>query len=856
MTHRRAIRIRAIPEVHPMTSGTALLWVVLWITAGIASAQSTDVFNRGTAIGLERAIPANERGILCLTTDNAGRVYGGTTGRTAHLFVYDLASDEIRSLARLEGGVGFAHGLVRLADGSLIGGTQADPTGIAMQTDPRAVGHLYRFTLADRGPATVEDLALPVPGQGILTLAYSEPFQEIVGNTWPDGHFFTYNLKTKVSHDHGAIAGYRTFETPRHAEDINRGTAQKVNYPRQVSRAIAIVHESGAFTAGANGLLYRYDFDTHKLVKLDLRLPAVPGREPWASLDAALVYRRSHGGDGEYSCLLGGTSDGYLFELRLFGRTKHELRPRGKPLRQGTIQGLVSMGPRIINKDHRGAVGQSVLGVAGDPDGMPHSFVFSHGASTSAVVPGGIPHVSGLPSMAGFGAIVADGRGNLYAGERDRIGRLIRYRFGAEEKPNEPKKPEGNSGSSRPTLGESPEPPAKLSCHIVFAPQGTTTDGSGYTAIEVGKDGQVYVGAARYGDYAWLLRFDPTRKPLFMDKVVNLRQLTGEHLQGINTQGKIHAKILVGHDGRIWFASKQAHEIFDTRPEYGEEANGYPGGHLCYFDPKTGFSRSMGILKKQEGLMGGAINDGQGKLYYRSEPKNHFLAYDLQTGEVQDRGHLGAACRYMVLDKKGAVYTIGRGATLCRYEPETGYVEDLQVKVEGEGPYEPPYVIALGPNGKLYGAGVRHPWVMEFDIETHKGGLFPEVVVRNVTPAAPPGMPVQDIHAAVFGQDGKLYYPMNTTGPLEKDGKPQAHLRIMRFDPQTRRTETLGLPIPADFDEEKVKQVYTRPAKYTLQYIQGAAVAADGSLYLMAIYQQLNVACFPQLTAPKDRQKP
>jgi hypothetical protein len=50
-------------------------------------------------------------------------------------------------------------------------------------------------------------------------------------------------------------------------------------------------------------------------------------------------------------------------------------------------------------------------------------------------------------------------------------------------------------------------------------------------------------------------------------------------------------------------------------------------------------------------------------------------------------------------------------------------------------------------------------------------------------------------------------------------------------------------------DEEKVKHVYTRPAKYVLQYMQGAAIGADGSLYLMAIYPQLNVACFPKLTA-------
>jgi hypothetical protein len=33
--------------------------------------------------------------------------------------------------------------------------------------------------------------------------------------------------------------------------------------------------------------------------------------------------------------------------------------------------------------------------------------------------------------------------------------------------------------------------------------------------------------------------------------------------------------------------------------------------------------------------------------------------------------------------------------------------------------------------------------------------------------------------------------------------------------------------------------------------MQGAAVGPDGSLYLMDIYPQLNVGCFPGLTAPK-----
>jgi streptogramin lyase len=820
------------------------LGLLLLVSAGFAAAQGTDPFAHGEAIDLAGVIPANERGITCLAVDDRGRVYGGTTGRAAHLFLYDPEKAQVRNLATIEGGVGFSYALLRLPDSSLIAGTQADPTGLAVSTSAKAVGRLYRFVPGADGFDKVEDLGEAVPGQGIFTLAYVAKSHEVVGNTWPDGHFFSYDLKAKTFKDHGAIAGYRTYETPKHAEDINRGTDQKVSYPRQVSRAIAVDPATGAYTAGAGGVLYRYDPEARKLEKLALKLPAAAGREPWTSLDAAVVFPQTPGGQGERTVILGGTSDGHLFELRVFDKSRLQLRPRGKPLSEGTIQGLAAE-PRQQSKP--GEEAQYVHGVGGHVEGMPRSFRFSRGAGSSAIIPGGIPHVGGQLSMVGFGAVVADDRGNIWAGERDRIARLVRYRLTEDKSKLKPSPRPARTANAEPL---DPKEPAKLPCSIVFAPQGTTTDGSGYTAIEVGKDGLVYVGSARYGDYGWLLRFDPAKTPTFMDKVVSMRELTGERLKGINTQGKIHAKIVVGADGRIWFASKQAHEEFANRPEYGD-VEGYPGGHLCWFDPKTGFSRSVGILKRQEGLMGGAIDDARGRLYYRSEPKNHFLVYDVKTGDVQDRGNVGHAGRYLAMDGKGAVYTVGRGQALCRYDPATGYVEDLAVKVEGEGGYTSPYVIALGPNGKLYGAAAGHASIMEFDIDAIKPGPFPVVAMRNVAAAAPGGMAVDDIHAGVFGKDGKFYYPLNTHVPDGKAGRAKTHLRIMRFDPVSKKTEAVGVPEVVGLDEEKVKHTYNRGTKYELDHMQGAAVGPDGSLYLLDIYPQLNVACFPKLTAPK-----
>jgi hypothetical protein len=66
-----------------------------------------------------------------------------------------------------------------------------------------------------------------------------------------------------------------------------------------------------------------------------------------------------------------------------------------------------------------------------------------------------------------------------------------------------------------------------------------------------------------------------------------------------------------------------------------------------------------------------------------------------------------------------------------------------------------------------------------------------------------------------------------------------------------RKTEVVGKPRIVGLDEEKVKHAYVRIERYVFDHTQGAAVGPDGSLYILDIYPQLNVVCFPRLTAPR-----
>lgn len=72
-------------------------------------------------------------------------------------------------------------------------------------------------------------------------------------------------------------------------------------------------------------------------------------------------------------------------------------------------------------------------------------------------------------------------------------------------------------------------------------------NGSGYTALQTGLDGKVYVGTAMYGGSAHLVQFDPATKT--WKSLFDAHAITREPITALDAQGKLHAKILTGSDG-------------------------------------------------------------------------------------------------------------------------------------------------------------------------------------------------------------------------------------------------------------------------------------------------------------------
>ncbi|MHB9108232.1 MAG: NHL repeat-containing protein [Armatimonadota bacterium] len=361
-------------------------------------------------------------------------------------------------------------------------------------------------------------------------------------------------------------------------------------------------------------------------------------------------------------------------------------------------------------------------------------------------------------------------------------------------------------------------------------PKETTSD-TGYTAIEVGPDGKVYVGTAWYGGSAHFIRLDPATGK--WEDLFHAHQLTRDAGTGLDSQSKFHAKPLVDADRVVWVATKQGNEEFANRPEYGESATGFAGGHLFSFDTRTGRTLDHGILMKQEGIMGGAIDRARKRLYFVSDPKGHFLIYDIVKNSVRDLGRSGPTPRYMGIDAKGRVFAMGAplpGDTspgaVTMYDPATDKLNQLAVTVDGDPKeYRTPYVIVMNADGtKLLGAAMSCKYVLEYDLSTVKLNNANPYANGSITCRLAAGITPGDTHAGTLGKDGCFYFNSGAT--------------LYRYNPAARTAEEVGTIAPPNNRDGATV------------HSQGAAVGPDGTLYMKFIYPY-QVLAFDKLTAPK-----
>ncbi len=334
--------------------------------AGYLQCQQTrTVFSHPIRLDLRKlghppldVIPPGESAITSLVIGKDGSLYGGTSGKRAHLFVLDPAWDHVFPLGHLPGEESIRHSLAAAPDGMIWIGTSLSNKGridergrdVLARYEDYSGGHLYKFDPnkernsrkrmqrpdPDRPLPHVTDMGIAVEGEGIVCLISGS--RELYGVTFPNGHFFITDLETGKTSDKGEICGPPLNEEPF----------------RSIPRSLLVDTKGRVWGSGDYGALFYYDPGTEKIVHLpELRLPSELGREFKTIVDAMV-----QGPDG---IIYGGTSDGYIFR---FDPETKKITNLGKPVMQNRIRGLAF------------SLDGDLYGMGGEPGGAVRLFVY------------------------------------------------------------------------------------------------------------------------------------------------------------------------------------------------------------------------------------------------------------------------------------------------------------------------------------------------------------------------------------------------------------------------------------------------------------------------------------------------
>ncbi|MEE8451266.1 MAG: hypothetical protein V3R99_05100 [Thermoguttaceae bacterium] len=271
--------------------------------------------------------------------------------------------------------------------------------------------------------------------------------------------------------------------------------------------------------------------------------------------------------------------------------------------------------------------------------------------------------------------------------------------------------------------------------------------------------------------------------------VVDLRKLL-RRPSGHYTPGKIHSRLDLGNDGRLYFSTHRG----STRIASVPGAN-FRGDWIACYDPANDQAEIVAEAPLPMQCMPCGMLDPDRLIFYAgtadglNEKPPQFLAYDAKNGKVLYSDDYGPY-RYLIFARStGKVYFHGEksnpkqpgdGARLVRFDPEKP---------------GPPVAIraTLGlrsatmetPDGKVY--TIDHDALWVFDTRTEKA--------RPLGPSAVASMTYTTSIDADMKTGRYLYYVPGAHGGAQKDGSP-----LVQYDVKTGTRKVIAFLHPYLYD--------------------------------------------------------
>ena len=307
------------------------------------------------------------------------------------------------------------------------------------------------------------------------------------------------------------------------------------------------------------------------------------------------------------------------------------------------------------------------------------------------------------------------------------------------------------------------------------------------------------------GGNAFIYEYDPATKAF--RKIFEVRE-TLKVPDGQYTPGKIHSRLDVGSDGKIYFSTHRG------SPKMAADAYGYKGDCIFRTDPKTATTEIVVEGPVSKHSIPTSVLDPDRQIFYGgtaygmdAESKHiHFVAYDCKNKKLLQT-NIDGPPRYLLFAKStGRVYYVpasNDAGKLVRFDPAVG-----GAPVEIDAVLGVRAATAETPQGKIYtastGQGKAEAMIWAFDTKTETVEQLGNGAVGSQAYIA-----TMDIDPT-----GRyIYYVPGAHGGSEQDGSA-----VVQFDVQTKRKKVIAF----------LKQPFEKKYGVTLKGTYSTALDAKG----------------------------
>ena len=221
---------------------------------------------------------------------------------------------------------------------------------------------------------------------------------------------------------------------------------------------------------------------------------------------------------------------------------------------------------------------------------------------------------------------------------------------------------------------------------------------------------------------------------------------------------------------------------------------GFPGGQIIVYDPKSGHCFSLGTPVPQETIYGAKYDPKHNRLYMIGFMRGHVYCYDFKERRViKDLGKAAEIfCYRLVLGADGHIYGCSKSGQLFKVNTDTVELENLDWHVPD---FKDNYVsytfyryMVQGrnhPSGKyLYFAISNIPWMYKLEFATGKTSCIGRAVPLDGIYELPAKNADFGVHAFDFDKEGVMWLAVKGGGGMGNHPFWFAHLPyLVRWDP-------------------------------------------------------------------------